>query len=330
MNLRKDSNFIHDIFVADINSINNSPQFKHPSKSVWPSEALANIGVQVGECTRSLYYKIKGIPASEQMNLTGRYICDAGLMYESYYINKFKDKDILVDSQVKFDFTIPGTDIKVNGKMDCIIKDGLSKSVIEIKSMSEFKSMRMMKDEVPLPNSTNLMQAMLYKYYLSNTEEGITKDVSNVYLMYINRGTGATFYYKVNIGEDGYPVLTVIDQAGKDLGTIKLSEVEGFDKLKTNLENESYAAKLAELKINIKDIFDGYKKVYNHINNNTLPKCDYTLKYDLNKANSEFQLGRISKIALNKVKKGELVGDSKCQYCNYKTKCLSDSGINFK
>jgi hypothetical protein len=336
INLRKSTNFIATIFKQDVANMmkdERGPQ-ERLQAIAWPSEASAQLGpVAVGECKRSMFYKILGAKPTEPMSVTGRYICDAGNLYESYHIEKFKEYGVLKDSQVKIDFLIPNSrnKVQVHGRMDVIIEHAGGRDVLEIKSVSEYKSAKIMANaDLPLPAPSNLMQAMLYKFYTTETEAGKALGIDNVYLMYVNRSTGGTFYYKVEL-EEGWPVITAYDQAGKELGTVNLKTVKSFADLSaTPGISESDEARLAELRINIQDIFDKLDSIYDYTTNKTLPPCDYQLVYTQERAKLEHALGRLSKQKLNKIAKGEVIGDSKCAYCAYRTKCMSDSGITLK
>lgn len=336
INLRKPNNFISSIFKQDIAEMSgdNSPQ-QRLQNIAWPSEASAQLGnVAVGECKRSMFYKILGSTPSEPMSVTGKYICDAGNLYEAFHIQKFKEYGMYKDSQIKIDFIIPNSrnKVQVHGRMDCIIEHNGSRDVLEMKSVSEYKSAKIMANsDLPLPAPNNLMQAMLYRYYLSNIETGKALKVDNVYLMYINRSTGGTFYYKVDLDSEGWPIITAYDQVGKELGVVNLKDVKSFADLSaTSGISESDEARLAELRINIQDIFNKFDEIYDYVNNKTLPPCDYNIVYTQDRAKLEHSLGRLSKMKYNKITKGEAMGDSKCNYCSYRTKCMSDSGINLK
>lgn len=336
INLRNSTNFISKIFKKDlINiSLNDNQPKTRLSNIAWPSEASAQLGsIAVGECKRSMFYKILGASCTEPMSVTGRYICDAGNMYEDYHINKFKEYGVYKDSQVKMDFEIPNSrnKVQVHGRMDCIIEQDGERSVLELKSVSEFKAAKIMDGDTPLPSPSNLMQAMLYKYYTTETEAGKALDINNVYLMYINRSTGGTFYYKVDLDSSGYAVLTAYDQSGKERFTVNLKDVKSFEDLESTAGiATSDEARAAELRINIQDIFNKLDQIYDYTTNKILPPCDYSLVYTQEQAKKEHALGRLSKIKLNKILKGEASGDSKCAYCNYRTKCMADNGITLK
>lgn len=337
INLRKEQNFITKHFkqdIADMNKNERGPQARL-TNIAWPSESTATLGpVCVGECKRSMFYKILGSAPTEPMSLTGRRICDAGNIVENWCILNYKEKGCLKDTQVQIDFLVPNSrnKVQIRGRMDCIIEEDGITNAIEIKSVGEFKSAKIMAAaDLPLPSPSNLMQAMLYEYYLTKTEAGKALKVDNVYLRYVNRGTYSDFYYKVKLDEEGWPVITAYDQAGKELGTVNLKEAKSFDDLAATAGiSGSDEARLAELRINIQDIFNKLDSIYDYTNNKTLPPCDYQLVYTQERAKLEHALGRLSKQKLNKIAKGEVLGDSKCAYCAYRTKCMSDSGITLK
>lgn len=337
INLRKEQNFITKHFKQDIANMNKNergPQ-ERLTNIAWPSESTVTLGpVCVGECKRSMFYKILGSTPTEPMSLTGRRICDAGNIVEDWCILNYKEKGCLKDTQVQIDFLVPNSrnKVQIRGKMDCIIEEDGITNAIEIKSVGEFKSAKIMAaSDLPLPSPNNLMQAMLYEYYLTKTEAGKALKVDNVYLRYVNRGTYSDFYYKIKLDEEGYPIITAIDQAGKELYTYKLQDAESLDQLyHRSGEVSKDETRLAELRFRVQDIFDKFDLVYNYTKNKMLPPPDYSIIYNLEELEREYKLGRISKIKYNKVKKGEVLGDSKCSYCAYRTKCLSDSGITMK
>jgi hypothetical protein len=336
INLRNKTSFISSAFKKDLAEMMASehvPQARIQNIA-WPSEASAQLGnVSVGECKRTMFYKILGVTPTEPMSITGKFICDAGNLYEGYHIAKFKDQGILVAEQVPMDFIIPNSknSVQVRGRMDCIVQQEGVKSSIEIKSVSEFKAAKIMSGaDLPLPASNNLMQAMLYKYYVSETEAGKALNIDEVYLMYVNRSTGETFYYKIDL-EDGFPIITAFNQTGKELGSVNLKDVKSFADLEQTASiATSDDARLAELRINIQDIFNKMDDIYNYTTTKTLPPCDYTMVYTEAQAKREHALGRLSKMKLNKIAKGEVFGDNKCNYCSFRTKCMSDSGIRLK
>lgn len=336
INLRKPTNFITSAFKQEIAEMANSdrgPQARL-QPIAWPSEASAQLGnIAVGECKRSMFYKIIGATPTEPMSVTGKNVCDAGNLYETYYIEKFKKYGMYKDSQVKIDFIIPNSrnKVQIHGRMDVIIEHMDKKSVLEIKSVSEYKSAKIMSSDVPLPAPNNLMQAMLYKYYTTQTDIGKELKIDNVYLMYVNRSTSSTFFYKIDLDTEGWPIITAYDMVGKELYTINIKDVKSFQDLESNSGiSTTDEARLAELKINIKDIFEKFDQIYDYINTKTLPPCDYSIVYSLEKAKQEYQIGRLSKIKYNKIFKGEVYGDNKCAYCAFRTKCMSDSGVTLK
>lgn len=338
INLRKHTSFITKIYqqdVIDIKQNEGNPQTRIQPVA-WPSEALAQLGtIPVGECKRSIFYKILGSAPTEPMSVHGRYICDAGNLYESYHIDRFKKSGMYIAEQSKVEFAVPESKnhVVVTGRMDVIIEtDGIKKS-IELKSVSAYKAPKVMGDSktLALPATNNLMQSILYNYYLTRTEQGKALGIEETYLMYINRSDGSIFYYQVSLDEENYPVIKAIDQAGKELYEFKLKDAQSFDQLLSQPGNfAGDEARLAELRINISDIFSKFDLVYDYTNNKMLPSQDYSVIYNSDEIEREYKLGRISKMKYNKTQKGEVLGDSKCAYCSYRTKCMADSGITFK
>lgn len=332
--LRSSVNFITKVFQGDCASLSNDSQPRKRLENIaWPSESLAQLGpIPIGECKRALFYKILGSTPTEPMSVHGRGICDAGIMYEDYHINKFKRMGMLADEQVPVDFIMPDTDnkVKVAGRMDAIIQHDGVKKVIEMKSVSAYKAPATMGDQrtIGLPAVKNLMQAMLYKYYVSQTEQGKKIGADEVYLMYINRSDGSVFYYKIDLDEQGYAVVTSYNQGGKEIETITLQNAQSFEELLAQPGIiDKLDTRLAELRVRVQDIFAKFDLAYDYARQQMLPEPDYTHVYDLEQLEQEFKLGRLSKVKYGKAKKGEACGDHQCQYCPFLTKCLSDSGI---
>lgn len=334
--LRSSVNFITKVFQDDCAAISKEEPRKRLENIAWPSESLAQLGpIPIGECKRAMFYKILGSTPTEPMSVHGRGICDAGIMYEDYHINKFKKMGMFYDEQVPVDFIMPDTDnkVKVAGRMDAIIQYKGKKKVIEMKSVSAYKAPSTMGDSrtLGLPAVKNLMQAMLYKYYVSKTENGKRLNVDEVYLMYINRSDGSVFYYKVDLDDDGYAVITKYNQGGKEGETIRLQDVRSFEEL---LAEPGFCdkdeARAAELRVRVQDIFAKFDLAYDYARQEMLPEPDYTHVYDMEQLDQELKLGRISKVKYNKAKKGESLGDHQCNYCPFKTKCLADSGLRLQ
>lgn len=332
INFRKSSNFMSALFKAEASAAGFEPR-KRLKNIAWPSECLAQPGsIPIGECKRALFYKILGATPTEPMSVRGRGICDAGIMYEDYYIDKYRQLKILYDEQVPIEFTMPNTshNVMCTGRVDAIIKHGGNKIAIEMKSVSAYKAPATMGNSksIGLPAVKNLMQAMLYKYYFTYIEEGKKLGVTEVYLMYINRSDNSICYYRVDLDKDGYAVITSFDQAGREGETIHLQSVMSFDDLLARTEiSSSTEGRLAELKVSVNDIFRKFNLAYDYARGEMLPEADYSHIYTPNQVEIEYKIGRLSKQKYNKAKKGEPLGDDACKYCDFSTKCLSDSGI---
>lgn len=328
-------NFVSKIFQRDIISIKEefSRVRTRLENIAWPSEAMAQLGpIAVGECRRAMFYKVVGVTPTDNMTVRGRGICDAGIMYEKYHIEKFKSLGMLIKEQVPLEYKISGNnDVIVAGRLDAIVEFEDALVGVEIKSVSAFKAPAIMgtSGKIPLPASNNLMQAMLYKYWASNSADGQKTGIKDMYLMYVNRSDNSTFYFKVDLDDEGYPVITAIDQSGKELFELKLQEQKSYEQLNTEGGTDE-EGRIAELRININDIFSKFDEVYEHANQKVLPPVDYKLIYSDEELEREFRCGRITKRKYNMVKKGtSQAGDYKCSFCAFQKKCLSDSGINF-
>lgn len=329
-------NFISRLSLKEREILNNEDNTKVRLQNIaWPSECSADIGpFTVGECKRSLFYKIIGVKPTENMSLKGAYICDAGLMYERYHIERFKTFGMLVDTQYRIQFnTDTQNNVIIVGKIDCIISDDGSKKAIEMKSVSAFKVHGIFGNDckTPLPSPSNLMQVMLYKHWLKHTDSGKNSGIDEVYLMYINRNDNSTFYFRIDLDEQGYPIITPIDQYGNESDAIYIAKYKSYEDLlnsPTNAEPEE--ARFAEVRISTTDIFKKFDIVYSSVNAKILPDPDYKIIYSDKDIELNLKCGRITKRKITTMKKaGETRTDYQCTICPYLKRCLSDSGINF-
>jgi len=332
-------NFITKIFLSDILAAKAESQDSARTRLQnisWPSEASADVGpFTVGECKRSLFYKVIGVEPSEDFSVRGRYICDAGLLYEHYHIEHFKSLGLFYDDQYKIEFETNTTNkVIVSGRVDVIINDDGILKAIEIKSVSAFKAPEIFgtTGKLPLPAPNNLMQAMLYKYYTKHTELGQRSGIKEVYLMYVNRSDGSTFYFEVDLDDAGYPILRAVNQNGKEIYRMNLGDRKSYTELSVSgSEITSEDSSIAELRINVNDIFKKFNEVYTYAKNKVLPDPDYKMFYSETDLQNELRFGRITKRKVAMLKKaGETYSDYKCTICAYKRKCLGDSGIHFE
>jgi len=99
----------------------------------------------------------------------------------------------------------------------------------------------------------------------------------------------------------------------------------------TAIAKTSEDSRLADIRFSIHDVFKKCDSIYTYVNNKMLPAPDYKIVYDLNDIELEYRCARISKIKYNKAtKQGEMGGSSRCSFCSYKRKCLSDSHCELK
>lgn len=330
--------FIKTVFVKDMLMLNQGIEdTKQRDVNVsWPSESLAQLGpIAVGECQRSLFYKILGVKPTSPVSVSSMFNYQAGTIYENYHVERFKKAGVFQESQHKFEFEIPGISNKIvmSGKCDLILRLGNRRSAVEVKTVSAYISPdRFGEDKkTGLPSASNLMQAMIYNYYFKYTEEGKKYDVEDVYLMYVDRSSGNICYYRVDMDDQGYAILTAIDLTGRQYNTIKLVDVLSFDDLSTYKDISRDDARKAELRISMQDIFDKFNTVYDHVQEKILPAKDYQLVYSPDKLELNYKLGRISTIKYNASKSGKKsCGDSHCSFCSYLKKCMSDDGMSIK
>jgi len=337
--------FIQKLNKVDLDKVNrNRPPLYRVESIVWASEGSATLdGVPIGDCQRLLYYKFMGVPETNRMPLRVQNICDSGLMHEDHAIDDFKKLGLYVDEQIRMEHIFEGTanNVKSSGKMDVLIcEDGINKG-IEIKTISSYKVAKVFGDtkNFPLPAEKNLIQAMNYKKRAMEGPvigtDGVERQIDEVYLMYIDRGTKQRMFFKVELDNELYGIITPIDQNGKEYETIRLQDVDSFEILKHHSSvATSDQSRLASLRFSLHDIGAKYDSIYNYVREEFLPPKDYNMIYDDAQIDLEYQIGRVSKVKYNKHypkttrSKFEAGGDMLCSFCNYRDKCLADDGIH--
>jgi hypothetical protein len=276
-----------------------------------------------------------GQKPTEPMSIRGKAVCESGKMYELLQIQKMKQIGLDPEEQVKIRYQLPNTTkvITHSGKIDAVVADGTKKG-IEIKSYSNYKvnDISGTDSKIPLPAANNLMQAMLYKYWTVHIPDGIAANIEDIYLMYVNRNDGSVMYFKVELDDNSYPVITAIDYAGRPIGSkIVVADYPGFEDYEAGDEVATpELGRIAELKISATDIFEKFDQVCTQKENRTLPAPDFKVVYTKDDIDRLYQCGRITKRKHTILSGGEATGDTRCGYCSYRTKCLADSGVNFK
>lgn len=333
--------FIKKLLMNNLKAVNNNrPPLYREQSVIWASEGSVTFegGITTGSCRRELFYKAMGVPETNPMSVRTRCICDAGIMYEDAIIAEFKKIGVYVDEQTRMEYTHEHTNNKIisSGKMDLLIEeDGIFKG-IEIKTISSYKVDKVFGNDrdFPLPAPKNLIQAMNYKKRAMQgpviCSDGQERKIDEIYLLYIDRGTYQRMYFKVDLDEQDYAIITPIDQDGKEYETIHLQNVDSFDTL---LHHSSVATseqgRLAELRFSLNDLADKYDSIYNYVREKALPPKDYAMVYGNAEVDREYQCGRLSKVKYNKhYKKHEPIGDSMCSFCSYRNKCMEDDGVN--
>lgn len=146
--------------------------------------------------------------------------------------------------------------------------------------------------------------------------------------MYINRGDCSIMYFKVDLDEEGWPILTAYDSTGNVLRTMEVKKFPSFADLEAaGVSATSEQGRMAGLRINIHGIFRKFDETFSYARERVLPPCDYKMVYDEDDVNLNHRVGLLSKQKVNQYKKGTPIGDMRCTFCDYRKKCLEDSGI---
>jgi hypothetical protein len=333
--------FISKIYEQELRQLlddSHNDLLERVENIVWPSEASADLGpFTVGACGRELFYKMVGQRPTEPMSLKGRTICELGNVHESLQVERLRKAGLDPKEQVKFRFKIPSSkkDVTVSGKVDVLIYDGKARRAVEIKSFSNFMATGISGSDtkVPLPLPSHLMQAILYKFWASKTPEGSNEKIEDVYLILTNRNDGSCIYFKIDLDDNNFPIITAFDHYGRQIGkVIRTAEYPSYDDFaKGSHVATSELARVAELRISADAIFEKFEKVCTTKEARVLPPVDFKLIFSEDDLKLLLKCGKISKKKLSMIKSGSsALGDFKCSGCAFKSKCLSDSGINFK
>ena len=343
--------FIQELYDSDVRRIReeSGPLYRE-ANIAWASEGMASLGpINVGTCQRAFFYKALGVPQLNPTSVKGRRIMDIGLMAEDHTINKFKENNKHVAEQERVQFVMPNTqnEVMLSGKIDEIIKDEGVKKGLEIKTIDTYKVATIFgigygnQPKLALPAPVNLIQAMMYKYKAKNGGIG-EHEVQEIYLMYICRSDYTNMYFHIDIDDAGFPIITPITMQGQKYSTLRLQEMATYDQLLdahyTTVTSDQ--SRLAELRINIYDVFKKFDTTYSYIREGVLPQKDYSLTYTDEQAEKLFRLGRITQQKFDshrgrssktgKSVRQERLGDWQCKFCQYRNKCLEDDGIRLR
>lgn len=318
----------------------------------WPSEASIkikgkNTDIVIGTCARSLFWKMSNVKPSNLPSCKGQLRMSVGKYIESCFLNRLVDleryyadsnlpetflaefkylpasidtkglsKEEIADLMVpykaknyKFEFGIlkNNEEFTISGEIDAMFYDSKGKLYIgEIKTyygdeadLEITGSSFMRRGKVtPFPKTEHILQTLIYLDYFSRNADPNFKDVNKSCIFYINRGSGQRAQH----------ILTV-DQKGEII-------VNGLP----IPDEKAYLRGLtAEM------IYERMAELMHMFNKGILPPREYSRVWTVEKAQDLFDLGLISKTALEDTIKKPTNrlprGDWQCSYCSYKSLC---------
>ena len=271
----------------------------------WPSDASIRVTNEYGEreiigsCFRQQWYQRKNVPITDLPSATGVRIMEAGKNIEVQERNFTGDAGILVAHSVKFQRKI--RHIIISGELDWNVRDKDGNIIgVECKTGSGYLFERGVfgtKTIAGFPRINNLLQAVIYLDYFME-KEGMEK----IIILYISRGNFERKEHHVTFKE---VTINALDEERKT----KMPVING---LEFNLFTTS-------------DIYERYFQLDIAMEQETLPERDYDPHFSDEKIMSHYQAGRISKSAYTQhIKKGEVIADNQCKYCNWRKRCLRD------
>jgi len=306
-----------------------------PAQNFYPSSASVKYTkdgevITVGECMRKTWYDWMGfgkyvsstaIPSPRMSRLW-----QVGDLLGDMFVKEFKEAGLWIGDEVPF--YIP--ELKVSGRVDLLIKDPYKAPKppgrpspdqtigIEFKTVGGWMGVKgpiISTKDTPLgPKPENVLQCLVYLSYFSKW--GINKWI----LLYIDRAMGQSeanpkHYncHTISIDDNDHPVIS------NDEGTVTWDH------------------------ITVSDVLRRYQVLDKYIQDKTIPPRDYAIQYTNAQIITKYQNGSLNKTDTSSVeaylkrngKKAEDVtdddvcvltkGDWRCQYCDYKSICYSDT-----
>lgn len=202
----------------------------------WASEASCVIppkGKVIGSCLRRQYYQWKGEKITDPVSDWVRNLAEIGNFLEEKTRREFRKKGIYPEeandkSKRKFKAALFG-DAELSAEVDILIEDGKERAGVEVKSYSNSTY----KVE-PRPKDNHLLQAFLYSYFYEPKQD--------YFIIYyrpsmISEYATKDLYHRiewVEIGDEIHPVIN-----GQVDKRITISGIIGrFKELKSNIEND--------------------------------------------------------------------------------------------
>lgn len=274
------------------------PKFQtEREKRFYPSEASVEYHDEHGDkviqggCLRSSYYRLKGGFEGIPHDARTQFIFIQGNMVEDMMIKLWKEMGVWKDNNVKF----IDKEHNISGEMDALLiePDGTEYGV-EVKSFYGYfaeKEIFGNKSTLGKPKLPQLLQTLIYLYNFRDR-------LPYFRMVYFGRDSVKRRTFKIELEQEGDIFYPKVD------GVVWRS-------------------------FSMNDIFDRYKRLQEHLDNNVIPDRDYDLHFSDAKIQDFFTKGKVAKTKYEKWQKGrlgqhEVIGDWQCSYCKYKDTCYGD------
>lgn len=297
----------------------------------YPTETSAMTlgGVLVGRCRRRIYYSQKAIPVTEVTDLQSFGRFKSGNLLENWIRELSIKSGIYHDNSIKIRYNIPGSDIaQISGEVDMIYKiDGeIIGGEIKTSYGYDFQNTVFHSATIPgMPKVEHLMQVCMYLYYYTRIDKslGITRFI----ITYLDRGSMEWCQHIVELTDDSdinniYPIIN----------GIVMTDINNYRNPVFNihsLNTEKTRSKLLNYEFNLGSIYSRFLELYNYHESGLLIPADYNPLYTEDQIIDYSISGKIGKTKFSDYKKGKIdyLCDKECQWCPYRTQCLTDLGI---
>lgn len=266
----------------------------HPSSSMCYS-AIDN--APLGSCIRSVYLKAKKTPASNPTTNYVKMASEAGLIWEAWLIDKYKQLGIYRGDGIK----VYSEKLGLSGEID-VLHINPSTNELEITEVKQYNgsSIYAVRDlkgygsQLPKPKDQNLLQVFDYLLICKDT-------ISRINLLYIDRSCSSF--------ENIIQFVIELEENKEGIYYPKITYFQGE-------QTQSYV----DVRINSKNVHEKREMVRKLIEVEQLPPRDYHLKYTKDNIEIKLLAGEISKAKYNKYLENpsvNYIGDWNCKYCPY-------------
>ncbi len=285
--------------------------------SYYPTQAsavldIANKPIVVGKCARQIFYWAKGLEPTDHESYNYVRRLTYGKEIELAEIETYKRMGIFVDSAVKFVIPIPNTDAYISGEIDAVVKldgylvgveykTGYGNSFVRqhitgyTSKNSKTGLVYTTNPQSPAPKIEHLMQTALYLH-------AYRYEIPYWKLIYTARDTMDTAEYDVYLENDG--------------------TITCYSVIYNPFENRAEYQMVPLVKLTIKDIFDRFVYVHNHVTGNVVPARDFEKVYSPETGELLYEIGAITTKEYEKILDGQSdKGDWQCSYCPYRSLC---------